>query len=348
VGQFPVTRPDILTLLNGRRKMPRSRPFAFFLVAYPATAEYVRGWCRADRMKRTGCPRPNDHCPYRERCPLAHPIRPIAPFEADLTKLNHLRWVDLWTGKPLHVIHGLDPERAEPRAGRLVGRRILDVLRLHRDHADPRYVVPAESLVSVRRDVLITGVRYITKEMHHLEEALGGLWILEEVTYELHPVLNERAVEDLRAALHLWPSGVIAEETRRLGVPLSERAIKSIRNRHSIPHLVHQRLLWQVVDRLRERSNGAAEAASAESEPGQERTRWEGFSTRLLYEGSLRSFSMRVPREIPKARIGRLLREKQGDCLPKCLRRAQWIFETSWAPRKVLCEALKRGFSATR
>lgn len=249
VGVFPVTRPDVLDTLNGGNKV-RSRPFAFFNVAYPTMAEYQRGWCRADREERVGCPRPDDVCPYRTNCPLVHPIRPIAPYEANLRKINGLPWSDLRTGESVRIIHGPDPDVVEPRAGRLIGRRILDVLRLHRDHADVRYVVPEPGVVSERQDVLITSIRYITKEMHNLQEAVAGLRSFDEVTYPLRLHLNGKSIKELRDGLRLWPAHVIAQETNRLGAPLSERTIKGIRNGHSTPRPVHRRVLLEVMNRL--------------------------------------------------------------------------------------------------
>ncbi|HLJ58373.1 MAG TPA: hypothetical protein VKZ50_01430 [bacterium] len=223
VARVSFTRPTMLLTVGATGTRPGRglpRPFGFGLavpVEDPLTGgdAYPDGWCRRDKAERRGCPDLDAVCRFRAQCPLAHPIRVLAPFDPQPTRWTRLPWRNLRTWKRQDLAWD-DPEFPD---GRPQPRTYLDIARAHFALGDPRYLGPdgQPGHMHTRGEVCRQDVRLVPhpvygvtiplgKQNRRIEDARSGFADRTRTVYE--PDVPE--VDVLRAWCQRHPVTAIA------------------------------------------------------------------------------------------------------------------------------------------
>jgi hypothetical protein len=261
LGRLPITTPDLLRRLRvapkgnrrSRTEYPITpRPFGFFHIATPRGGVplfggnvYWRGWCRLDRRDSVGCPHPHRECPYRARCDLAHPVRPIS-FDPPMGNDWHrVTWVDHHTGRPLQVVGVSTEMDTPPRISVRSLGNLAEVVLTHEPHPG----------LDEDDEVRVTRIGHAGRESRYLEEVGASLLIPEDTVLIYQP--DDPGDDALRPALGSIPLLWLVSETG-----LSRRMVQRYRNGQTRAYPANQKRLWLAVSRWLQQHNNATTEAS--------------------------------------------------------------------------------------
>jgi len=203
--RITISRPDIL---KRTASALGCRPFDFALQIPVHTSlgpAYRSGVCRRDGLATTGCHDPRSPCRYRKRCPLARPIRALAPHTDYVAQIPTKPTYDRETGPEVELNWSYSEHKSH-----LYPQTLAAFARRHLTPDEPRYKASARSrsghptgLVEQTPQLLLphplTAGPLATGRRQLLIERRASEWVEDEEIEEsvLHPSDEDEALKDL-------------------------------------------------------------------------------------------------------------------------------------------------------
>jgi transcriptional regulator with XRE-family HTH domain len=195
--RITMSRPDAL---RRTAKELGLRPFDFALQIplHDGTGKpvYRTGVCKRDHVTSTGCPTPQDPCPYRNSCPLARPVHAVTRYVDDPHKLSSQPVYDRELGKCLELNWSYST-----RGPKLYPTTLAWFAREHLTPNEPRYRSEGAVLRPVPQVLVphpLTGGPIATGRRQLLIERRGEEWVdREEVERATLQPVEDEALKDL-------------------------------------------------------------------------------------------------------------------------------------------------------
>lgn len=186
--------------------------------------------------------------------PLGHPpgadatrFHLLAPYERAPGRWLQLPWIEMYSGQPYALTTGLT---TSPQLVRV--KTFRDVMEFYETHPEPKSA-DADGLecdrgsvgLLQRRLVHATGVVYIGKESHRVEEVEQGL------VHDWAEIIEPIGPPQTRGAPRVeWTAGAPSPREVAAAAGLTERYLRMVRNGQRQPSAVAQRRIQEAKSRL--------------------------------------------------------------------------------------------------